>query len=130
MEPSAGEAGWQPLGEDVRRTLELLLDGPSDLHRGLRAQIPYAEMRDSGCSCPCVYLRVAAQAPRARQAAPAARGLGPVASAPLLDADGGYDGEATLFAHDGVLEDLQFCDWEGHGPGPRPLWEWLGPRYG
>ncbi|GAA0323853.1 hypothetical protein GCM10010302_73760 [Streptomyces polychromogenes] len=121
----AEPAVWQPLSEDVRRTLELLLDGPSDVHRALRTQIPCAEMRDSGCSCPCVYLRVVTEA---LEAAPTGPGLGPVASAPLLAADGGYDGEATLFAYDGVLEDLQFCDWEDHGPGPRPLWEWLGPR--
>ncbi|MFJ8166051.1 hypothetical protein ACIRBY_34745 [Streptomyces sp. NPDC096136] len=125
----AGPAGWEPLSEGVRRTLEVLLDGPSEAHRRLRAQIPYAEMRDSGCSCPCVYLRVAAEALEALEAAPTGRGTGPVAGAPLLAADGGYDGEATLFAHDGVLEDLQFCDWEDHGPGPRPLWEWLGPRH-
>ncbi|MFF4328277.1 hypothetical protein ACFYZT_17375 [Streptomyces sp. NPDC001591] len=125
-EPVPEPAVWEPLSEGVRRTLELLLDGPSELHRGLRAQIPYAEMRDSDCSCPCVYLRVATEA---LADAPTGSGLRPVASAPLLAVDGSYDGEATLFAYDGVLEDLQFCDWEDHGPGPRPLWEWLGPRY-
>ncbi|MFJ3882896.1 hypothetical protein ACIPW5_36270 [Streptomyces sp. NPDC090077] len=125
-EGAAGEAAWEPLSEDVRRTLELLLGGASDVHRALRAQIPYAEMRDSGCSCPCVYLRVDMDAVAA---APTGRRLGPVAGASLIGPDGGYDGEATLFAYDGVLEDLQFCDWEDRGPGRRPLWEWLGHLY-
>ncbi|GAA3379958.1 hypothetical protein [Streptomyces racemochromogenes] len=116
-------AVWEPLSEDVRRTLEILLRGGSELHRALRAQIPYAEMSDSGCSCPCVYLRVDTDAV---PAAPTGRSFGPVAGASLLGPDGGYDGEATLFAREGVLEDLQFCDWEDRGPGPRPLWEWLG----
>ncbi|WP_405980076.1 hypothetical protein [Streptomyces sp. NBC_00158] len=127
-EPAAGEAVWEPLSEDVRRTLELLLEGASDVHRALRAQIPHAEMSDSGCSCPCVYLRVDADAD-AVPAAPTGRSFGPVAGASLLGPDGGYDGEATLFAFEGALADLQFCDWEDRGPGPRPLWEWLGHVY-
>ncbi|MEU3722968.1 hypothetical protein [Streptomyces sp. NPDC031705] len=119
---------WEPLGEDVRRTLERLLDGASDLHRALRAQIPYARMRDSGCACPCVYLNVDTDAVAA---APTGRRFGPVAGASLIAPDGGYDGEVTLFASEGVLADLQFCDWEDRGPGPgRRLWEWLGHRYG
>ncbi|MEU2393343.1 hypothetical protein [Streptomyces sp. NPDC007369] len=118
---------WEPLSEDVRRTLELLLDGDSDVHRGLRAQIPYAQMRDGGCACPCVYLRVD---PGAVAAVPVEKALSVVAGASLLDAEGGHQGEAMLFAFRGLLADLQFCDWEDRGPGPRRLWEWLGHRYG
>ncbi|MFK0257603.1 hypothetical protein [Streptomyces sp. NPDC090445] len=118
--------GWEPLSEDVRRTLELLLDGDSDVHRGLRAQIPHAEMRGSGCACPCVYLRVDTGAVAA---VPLEETMDAVAGAPLFDAGGGYDGEAMLLASGGLLADLQFCDWEGRGPGDRGLWEWLGPRH-
>ncbi|MFD7625457.1 hypothetical protein ACFV7Q_05325 [Streptomyces sp. NPDC059851] len=118
--------GWEPLGEDVRRTLELLLDGDSDVYRGLRAQIPHAEMRGSGCACPCVYLRVDTTAVAAVSTEKA---YAVVAGAALLDAEGGHQGEATLFAFHGLLADLQFCDWEDRGPGPLRLWEWLGFRY-
>ncbi|MFD0270722.1 hypothetical protein ACFVGY_29775 [Streptomyces sp. NPDC127106] len=118
--------GWEPLSEDVRRTLELLLDGDSDVHRGLRAQVPHAQMHTGGCPCPCVYLRVD---PDAVAAVPMDKRMAAVSGASLFDAGGGYDGEATLFALDGFLVDLQFCDWEDQGPGPRRLWEWLGPRH-
>lgn len=131
-EPGAGETGaraeplWEPLSEDVRRTLELLLEGPTETDRGFRAQIPYTEMADSGCACPCVFLRVDTGAVAA---VPMEKSVAVVAGASLHAADGGYDGEATLFAASGALMDLQFCDWEDHGPGGRRLWEWLGPRH-
>ncbi|MCC0096834.1 hypothetical protein K7B10_18970 [Streptomyces flavotricini] len=117
---------WEPLSEDVRRTLEVLFDGDSDAQRGFRAQIPHAEMRRDCCSCPCVLLSVDAD----RVAAvPMEKGTDSVAGASLFNAQGGYDGEATVLASGGFLVDLQFCDWEDRGPDPLRLWEWLGPRH-
>ncbi|MFB7057360.1 hypothetical protein ACFCXT_30120 [Streptomyces vinaceus] len=123
-----GEAagGWEPLSEDVRRTLEVLFDGDSDAQRGFRAQIPHAEMMTDCCSCPCVLLSVDADAV---SAVPMEKGTDAVAGAPLVNAQGGYDGEATVLASGGFLVDLQFCDWEDRGPEPLRLWEWLGPRH-
>ncbi|MEU8460564.1 hypothetical protein [Streptomyces sp. NPDC029003] len=106
--------------------MERLLDGDTETDRGFRAQIPHTEMTDSGCACPCVYLRVNTEAVAP---VPMERSLFPVAGASLIADDGGYDGEATLFAASGVLVDLQFCDWEDNGPGGRRLWEWLGPSH-
>ncbi|QES55915.1 hypothetical protein DEJ51_18515 [Streptomyces venezuelae] len=119
-------AGWEPLSEDVRRTLELLLAGDSDDERRFRAQIPYTVMRASDCACPCVYLDVDTDAVAA---VPTEKRTAVVAGASLCDADGGYDGSVSLFAVDGALADLQFCDWEDEGPGGRRLWEWLGYVY-
>ncbi|CAM5531117.1 hypothetical protein SAVIM338S_04117 [Streptomyces avidinii] len=121
-----GEDAWEPLSEDVRRTLELLFDGDSDEQRGFRAQIPHALMAKSDCRCPCVYLRVDTDAV-AR--VPMERKVDGVAGASLINAEGGYDGEATVLAGSGVMFDLQFCDWEDRGPEPLRLWEWLGPRH-
>ncbi|MFB6614171.1 hypothetical protein ACIGFK_10790 [Streptomyces sp. NPDC085524] len=118
--------GWVPLSEDVRRTLELLLEGDSDADRGFRAQIPHAVMHPGECSCPCVFLSVDVDAV---SAAPMEQPVDSVAGAALINAEGGYDGEATLLANSGFLVDLQFCDWEERGPGPLRLWEWLGPRH-
>lgn len=125
-EDGAAEAVWEPLSEDVRRTLELLFDGDSDAQRGFRAQIPYTSMTDSGCSCPCVFLSVDTEAV-AR--VPMEQNVESVAGASLFGAEGGYDGEVTVLAGAGVMFDLQFCDWEDRGPGPLRLWEWLGPRH-
>ncbi|MCX5177838.1 hypothetical protein [Streptomyces virginiae] len=118
-----GRDGWEPLSEDVRRTLELLLAGEPDGRRGFRDQIPHTRMHASDCACPCVYLRVDTDAV---PAVPMEKRMAVVAGASLCDADGGYDGEVSLFAIDGALADLQFCDWEDNGPGGRGLWEWLG----
>ncbi|MFE5534138.1 hypothetical protein [Streptomyces sp. NPDC056492] len=129
----AGEAaeagatdGWEPLSEDVRRTLEVLFDGDSDAQRGFRAQIPHTEMRTDCCSCPCVLLSVDADG---AAAVPMETAVDSVAGASLINARGGYDGEATVLASGGFLIDLQFCDWEDRGPEPLRLWEWLGPRH-
>ncbi|GAA2634661.1 MULTISPECIES: hypothetical protein [Streptomyces] len=121
-----GPDGWEPLDEDVRRTLQLLLAGDSDDERRFRAQIPHTVMRASDCACPCVYLSVDTDAV---PAVATERRTAVVAGAALCDADGGYDGEVSLFAVDGALADLQFCDWEDKGPGGRRLWEWLGYVY-
>ncbi|MEU7724101.1 hypothetical protein AB0B78_02425 [Streptomyces sp. NPDC040724] len=121
--PVPAPDGWEPLSEDVRRTLELLLAGESDAERRFRAQIPHTVMHASDCACPCVYLRVDTDAV---PAVPTEKRTAVVAGASLCDADGGYDGTVTLFASDGALADLQFCDWEDKGPGGRRLWEWLG----
>ncbi|MGW3322410.1 hypothetical protein [Streptomyces virginiae] len=118
-----GRDGWEPLSEDVRRTLELLLAGEPDADRGFRDQIPHSRMHASDCACPCVYLCVDTEAVAA---VPMDKRMAVVAGASLRDADGGYDGEVSLFAIDGALADLQFCDWEDKGPGGRRLWEWLG----
>ncbi|MFF1779727.1 hypothetical protein [Streptomyces virginiae] len=118
-----GRDGWEPLSEDVRRTLELLLAGEPDVERRFRDQIPHTRMRASDCACPCVYLRVDTGAVAA---VPMDKRMAVVAGASLCDADGGYDGEVSLFAIDGALADLQFCDWEDKGPGGRRLWGWLG----
>ncbi|MFI8343024.1 hypothetical protein ACIF8W_23600 [Streptomyces sp. NPDC085639] len=118
-----GPNDWAPLSEDVRRTLERLLAGESEAARGLRRQIPHTAMRASGCACPCVYLRVDTEAVAA---VPTDTRTAVVAGGSLCDADGGYDGEVSLFAVDGALADLQFCDWEDKGPGGRRLWEWIG----
>ncbi|MFB6820379.1 hypothetical protein ACFCXA_02155 [Streptomyces virginiae] len=118
-----GRDGWEPLSEDVRRTLELLLAGEPDVERRFRDQIPHTRMRASDCACPCVYLHVDTEAVAA---VPMDKRMAVVAGASLCDADGGYDGEVSLFAIDGALADLQFCDWEDKGPGGRRLWEWLG----
>ncbi len=117
-----GPSDWEPLSEDVRRTLELLLAGESETVRGFRGQIPYTAMRASDCACPCVYLRVDTQAVAA---VPTEKRTAVVAGASLCGADGGHDGEVSLFAVDGALADLQFCDWEDKGPGGRRLWEWI-----
>ncbi|MCX5146298.1 hypothetical protein OHB36_05760 [Streptomyces sp. NBC_00320] len=124
--PGAADDGWEPLSEDIRRTLELLFDGDSDAHRGFRAQIPQAVMKTDCCSCPCVLLSVDTDAVAA---VPMEKGRDSVAGASLFNAQGGYDGEATVLAGGGFLDDLQFCDWEGQGPEPLRLWEWLGPRH-
>ncbi|MEV7559503.1 hypothetical protein [Streptomyces sp. NPDC089795] len=115
--------GWEPLSEDVRRTLELLLAEEPDAGRHFGEQIPHTRMHASDCACPCVYLRVDTDTV---PAVPMEKRMDVVAAASLTDADGGYDGEVNLFAIDGALADLQFCDWEGKGPGGRRLWEWLG----
>lgn len=118
---------WEPLSEDVRRTLELLFDGDSDEQRGFRAQIPHTVMQKSDCKCPCVFLSVNTDAV-AR--VPMEKNVSGVAGASLINAEGGYDGEATVLAGAGVMfVDLQFCDWEDRGPEPLRLWEWLGPRH-
>ncbi|WP_405701523.1 hypothetical protein [Streptomyces sp. NBC_00069] len=124
--PGAADDGWEPLSEDIRRTLELLFDGDSDAHRGFRAQIPQAVMKTDCCSCPCVLLSVDTDAVAA---VPMEKGRDSVAGASLFNAQGGYDGEATVLAGGGFLDDLQFCAWEGQGPEPLRLWEWLGPRH-
>ncbi|MCX5377605.1 hypothetical protein [Streptomyces sp. NBC_00091] len=113
--------GWEPLSEDARRCLEVLLAGDTDTHRGYRAQIPYALMHHGTCSCPCVYLRVDAQAVAA---VPVERSP-VVASGSLTTAEDVYVGDATLFAYDGYLADLQFCHWEDLGPLYRPVWPQL-----
>ncbi|WP_371677961.1 hypothetical protein [Streptomyces sp. NBC_01276] len=116
--------GWEPLDEDVRRCLELLLPADGTLLGGYRAQVPYARMHRGECACPCVYLSVDAE-----RAAPAPRPAdgGPVASGSLTDAEGSYLGEAMLFAYDGFLADLQFCVWEDLGVLEPPLRERLTP---
>ncbi|MGW6687509.1 hypothetical protein [Streptomyces sp. NPDC054961] len=129
--PSAASDGaardvWEPLSEDVRRTLELLFDGDSDAQRGFRAQIPHTTMLKSDCSCPCVFLSVDTDAV-AR--VPMEQNVDSVAGASLVNAQGGYDGEVTVLAGRGAMFDLQFCDWEDRGPAPLRLWEWLGPRH-
>ncbi|WP_053701078.1 hypothetical protein [Streptomyces sp. WM6368] len=118
-----GPDDWAPLSEDVRRTLELLLAGESEAARGFRRQIPHTVMHACDCACPCVYLRVDT---KAVAAVPTDTRTAVVAGGSLCDAGGGYDGEVSLFAVDGALADLQFCDWEDKGPGGRRLWEWIG----
>ncbi|GLV86153.1 hypothetical protein Slala03_58420 [Streptomyces lavendulae subsp. lavendulae] len=116
--------GWEPLSEDVRRCLELLLPQADGFLGGYRAQVPYARMHRGECSCPCVYLSVDAE--RVGPAARPADGR-PVASGSLTDAQESYLGEAMLFVHDGFLADLQFCVWEDLGALEPPLWERLTP---
>ncbi|MFI5860851.1 hypothetical protein [Streptomyces sp. NPDC051546] len=120
-----GEIVWEPLSEEIRRSLEFLFDGDSAEARGFRAQIPHTLMRTDTCRCPCAQLRVDTDAVAA---VPMERGMGAVAGASLVNARGGYDGEATVLAAGGYLLDLQFCDWEDQGPEPLRLWEWLGYR--
>nr|WSX50562.1 hypothetical protein OG409_17360 [Streptomyces sp. NBC_00974] len=122
----AAQDAWGPLSEDVRRTLELLFDGDSVEELGFRAQIPHTTMVKSDCPCPCVFLSVDTDAV-AR--VPMAETVDGAAGASLFDAEGGYDGEVTVLAGNGVMVDLQFCDWEDLGPAPLRLWEWLGPRH-
>ncbi|MFD9333606.1 hypothetical protein ACFWBF_04205 [Streptomyces sp. NPDC060028] len=119
-----GDTAWEPLSEDVRRCLEALLAG--DARRGYREQLPFTLMNHGACSCPCVYLRVDADAVAP---APVAGGQGPVvADGALVTAEDVYVGEAMLFAYDGFLADLQFCHWEDLGPLEPPLWERLSAR--
>ncbi|MEV7519527.1 hypothetical protein [Streptomyces sp. NPDC091371] len=113
--------GWEPLSEDVGRCLELLLAGDTDARRGYRAQIPYAEMNHAECSCPCVYLRVDADAVAAVPVADSPV----VAGGSLTTAEDVYVGDTTLFAHGGFLAELQFCHWEDLGPLEPPVWERL-----
>lgn len=116
--------GWEPLDEDVRRCLELLLPAADAFLGGYRAQVPYARMHRGECACPCAYLSVDAE-----RVAPAPRPADgrPVASGSLTDAEGSYLGEAMLFVHDGFLADLQLCVWEDLSALELPLWERLTP---
>ncbi|MFH7595982.1 hypothetical protein WDV06_12890 [Streptomyces racemochromogenes] len=121
----AEPAVWEPLSEDVRRTLELLLDGDGGDLQVYRAQIPYARMT-AGCTCGCpsVDLRVTQDVP----AAPVAPGGSPVvASRDIATPQGAYVGEAMLFVWGGLIASLEVCHWEDLGPLVPPLWRRLGP---
>ncbi|MEU9715690.1 hypothetical protein [Streptomyces sp. NPDC047976] len=125
-EPTAGEAVWEPLSEDVRRTLEVLLAGESGQDPVYRAQIPHALMKPGCmCGCPSQDLRVG---PRGVSAARAESGASPiVASRPLRSPEGACVGEALLFAAEGLMVSLEVCHWEALGPLDQPLWQQLGP---
>ncbi|MGE7391345.1 hypothetical protein ACQKM2_38345 [Streptomyces sp. NPDC004126] len=126
--PDAAPAVWEPLSEDVRRTLEILLDGDGETgeYPVYRSQIPYAVMK-AGCTCGCPsqYLRVEPGAAAAARAEPGASPI--VASRGVLSPDGEYVGEAMLFADEGRIVSLEVCHWEDLGPLPPPLWQRLGP---
>ncbi|AZM89751.1 hypothetical protein [Streptomyces sp. W1SF4] len=121
---AAAEAGWEPLSEDVRRTLEILLDGEAGDAPGYRAQIPHTRMK-AGCTCGCPsqYLLVGPGGVPAAGAEPAPI----VASRCLRSPDGGYVGEALLFADEGLMVSLEVCHWEDLGPLVPPLWQRLDP---
>ncbi|RSS83514.1 hypothetical protein [Streptomyces sp. WAC06614] len=116
---------WEPLSEEVRRTLDLLLPRDTPAHRAYRAQLPHTEMAE-GCTCPCgsLHLRVD------RTAVPPAppRGDSPVVAAgSVATASGKVLGEALVFDWtDGYLDELEFALWEADAV-PRPLWEWVRP---
>ncbi|MFD0358088.1 hypothetical protein ACFVHW_30795 [Streptomyces sp. NPDC127110] len=118
---------WEPLSEDVRRTLEILLEGEGETgeYPVYRAQIPYALMT-AGCTCGCPsqYLRVRPGDAAAARVAPGASPI--VASRYVESPDGAYVGEALLFAHEGRIDSLEVCHWEDLGPLPPPLWQRLG----
>ncbi|MCF3180816.1 hypothetical protein IPZ70_12860 [Streptomyces polychromogenes] len=122
----SGPDGWQPLSEDVRRTLEILLAGETGELPVYRAQIPYARMK-AGCTCGCPsqYLRVE---PGEAAAARVEAGASPVVASRCVESpEGAYVGEAMLFADGGLIVSLEVCHWEDLGPLVPPLWQRLGP---
>ncbi|MEU6864863.1 hypothetical protein ABZ924_16515 [Streptomyces sp. NPDC046876] len=123
---AAAEPVWEPLSEDVRRTLELVLREDTEAHRAYRAQLPYTRMAP-GCTCPCgsVYLEVDEGA-----APPAVPGEdGPVVASRLVRAPSGrLLGEALVFAWGGeYLTELELALWEDANLLGRPLWQQLLP---
>ncbi|WP_329383530.1 hypothetical protein OG625_21540 [Streptomyces sp. NBC_01351] len=113
------EQVWEPLSEDVRRTLELILSEDTPVVRAYRAQIPHTMMTGScTCGCPSTYLRVD------QDAVPAASpGQGPIVAAESLwSAEGDWVGEALVFAN-GYLHDLEVCHMPDLGPLDLPLWQ-------
>lgn len=110
---------WEPLSEDVRRTLELILSGDAPVVRAYRAQIPFARMTvGCTCGCPSTYLRVDEEA-----VAAAPRHDGPVvASRSVESVAGDWIGEALVFGN-GYLHDLEVAHMPDLGPLDLPLWE-------
>ncbi|MFD7560946.1 MULTISPECIES: hypothetical protein [unclassified Streptomyces] len=114
------EPVWEPLGEDVRRTLELILGEDTPVVRAYRAQIPHTRMTvGCTCGCPSTYLLVDREAV---PAAPATPGAPVVASRSVLSAAGDWIGEALVFG-DGYLHDLEVSHFPDLGPLDLPLWQ-------
>ncbi|MEU3774704.1 hypothetical protein AB0F11_16155 [Streptomyces sp. NPDC032472] len=117
---------WEPLSEDVRRTLERVLREDTEAHRAYRAQLPYTRMAP-GCTCPCgsVYLEVDDEA--APPAPPG--GDDPVVASRLVRAPSGrLLGEALVFAWGGkYLTELELALWEDANLLEHPLWQQLLP---
>ncbi|MFF5702022.1 hypothetical protein ACFY7H_05925 [Streptomyces sp. NPDC012794] len=121
----AEPAVWEPLSEDVRRTLEILLAGEAGENPAYRAQIPYALMT-AGCTCGCPSQDLWVE-PGDVVAARVQPGASPiVASRCVQSPEGEYIGEAMLFAHEGRIVSLEVCHWEDLGPLVPPLWRRLG----
>ncbi|MCB5182228.1 hypothetical protein [Streptomyces antimicrobicus] len=119
------DAAWEPLSQDVARTLALVLSEDTAAHRAYRAQLPHTQMAP-GCTCPCgsVHLRVDEEA-----AAPAPPADRPVVASRLVRAPSGlYLGEALVFAWGGgYLDELELALWEDPALLERPLWQQLVP---
>ncbi|MER5356552.1 hypothetical protein ABT093_40310 [Kitasatospora sp. NPDC002551] len=114
---------WGPLSEDVRRTLELLLAGDTDVDRAYRAQLPHVWMKPGcTCGCPTVDLRVDRDTVAA---GPVVERSPVIADGSIRGADGQYIGEAMIFAFGGYLSTLEVCVWEGLGVLELPLCERL-----
>ncbi|GAA2158419.1 hypothetical protein GCM10009760_61390 [Kitasatospora kazusensis] len=114
---------WEPLSEDVHRTLQLLLAGGTEVDRAYQAQIPHVSMKPGcTCGCPTVDLRVDQEAVAA---GPVVQRSPVVADGSIQSADGEYIGEAMIFAFGGYLTTLEVCVWDDLGVLELPLWERL-----
>ncbi|MFJ8622186.1 hypothetical protein ACIRD3_05005 [Kitasatospora sp. NPDC093550] len=114
---------WGPLSEDVRRSLELLLAGDTEVDRAYRAQIPHARMKPGcTCGCPTVDLRVDQDAVAP---GPVVERSPVIADGTIQGSDGQYIGQAMVFASGGFLSTLEVCVWEDLGALEPPLCERL-----
>lgn len=111
---------WEPLNEDVLRTLELILSEDTPAVRAYRAQIPHTRMTvGCTCGCPSAYLRVDEEAV---EAAPPGQESPVVASRSVVSAAGDWIGEALVFGN-GYLHDLEVSHFPDLGPLDLPLWQ-------
>lgn len=114
------EPVWEPLSDDVRRSLELILCEDTPVVRAYRAQIPHTRMTvGCTCGCPSTYLLVDQEA---AQAAPPGQDSPVVASKSVQSAAGDWIGEALVFG-DGYLHDLEVGFFPDLGPLDLPLWQ-------
>lgn len=114
---------WGPLSEDVRRTLELLLAGDTEVDRAYRAQISQVRMKP-GCTCGCLTVDLRVDQGTVA-AGPVVERSPVIADGSIQSIDGEYIGEAMIFAFGGYLSTLEVCVWDDLGVLELPLWERL-----